>query len=174
MRRKHPKILRELPPEVVEAVNSLIIAGHTYQEIVDFLKSKGHEISRASVGRYSKDFLPRLERLKVVKEQARAIIENNADAPATEMAEAANQLAMQLIMEHLMTLPDLEGEKATEVLKALARLEQSSVARERLKLEYRAKAESVVSGLRDEELSGKSPEEIREIISRRIREEYGG
>lgn len=172
-RRRHSKITRELPPEIVEAVNQKLVDGFTYEEIANWLRSLGHEVSRSTVGRYGKEFLSKLERLKLAKEQAKAIVSEMGDAPATELHEAANQLAVQLIMETLIRVPDLEGEKVSELLKALAHLERSSVSREKLKAEFRQKAEATVSGLRDEELAGKSPEEIREIIRRRIREEYG-
>jgi len=171
--RRHYKV-HSLPPELREAVDELILQGVHYRDIAAFLRERGHEIGKSSVARYGKDFLARLERVKLIRDQARAILEAKPDAPATELAEAASLLAQQLIMETLMKLDNVDGEKVSSLLLALAKLEQSGVARERLKLEYRAKAESVVSRLHDEELAGKSPEEIRELIRRRIREEYGG
>lgn len=163
-RRKHHKITRELPDELIEVVNKLLVEGTTYREIADFLREKGHEISKSSVQRYGKDFLARLERLRVVKEKARAIIEDDPDRPATEMAEAANLLAMNLIMETLEQLDDLSGEKVTELLKALARLEQSGVARERLKLSYRKKADRAVKNIEDSVKSKNlDPETLRMI-----------
>jgi hypothetical protein len=134
-RRKHHKVL-EFPPEIVETLNKKLVDGYTYQEIAEWLKQMGHEVGKSSIGRYGKDFLSRLERLKLIKDQAKAIVETNPDAPTTEMAEAANQLAIQLITEALMQVDNLEGAKITEVFKALALLERSGVAREKLKYEY--------------------------------------
>jgi len=154
-RRKHFKI-EALPTGIMEAVNRKLVEGHTYQEITEWLNQLGHEVSKSSVGRYGKDFLSRLERLKVVKEQAKAIVEVNPDAPATEMAEAANQLATQLIMEFLMELDisDLQEAKVTEILKALAKLEASGVRREQLKFNFNkgveAAVERIKAGLRAE------------------------
>lgn len=165
-RRSHPKLL-QFPQELVEAVNQLIVKGYTYQEVTDFISQRGHEISVGSVKRYGKNFLARLERLKVVKEQARTIVQENADAPATEMAEAANQLATQLIMEHLMEVSDLEGEKVTEILKALSRLEQSGVAREKLKMEFKKKVKTALEAFKKEvyaELEGQEPELCERLI----------
>jgi hypothetical protein len=146
-RRKHSKI-DQLPEEVVKAVHELLVSpGVTYNDVVSWLKQKGHEVSKSAVGRYSQHFLGRLERLQAVKDQAKAIIEANPDAPATEMHEAANQLAVQLIMEKLMELPDLEGAKITEILKALALLERSAVSREKLKMEFRSKVQQAVDNI---------------------------
>ena len=172
-RRKHPKVAT-LSPELQEAINQRLLEGWTYQDLADWLNEKGHAVSKSSIGRYGKEFHQKLERVKLLRDQAKAIMDSNADAPATELAEATSQLAVSLIMETLMQLDDLQGAKVTELLKVLPRLEQSGVMRERLKLDFRQKAETVVSGLDDESLEGKSPEEIREAIRRRIREEYGG
>lgn len=133
-RRKHYKI-EQLPKEIVTVINNKLTDGCTYEEIAEWIKSMGHDVGKSSVGRYGKDFLSRLERLKVVKEQAKTIVENN-DGPTTQMAEAANQLAMQLIMETLMKVDNLEGAKITELFKAISLLERSGVAREKLKYEF--------------------------------------
>lgn len=154
-RRKHYKI-ETFPREIVDAINKKLVDGYTYEEVAAWLNELGHNIGKSSVGRYGKDFLSRLERLKVVKEQAKAIIDVNPDAPATEMAEAANQLATQLIMEFLMQvdLSDMEEAKVTEVLKALSHLERSGVQREKLKFDYNrgveAAAEKIKENLRNE------------------------
>ncbi len=147
-RRKHSKIERELPPELVEEINARLVEGHTYQEVADWLRQMGHQVSKSSVGRYGKDFLARLERLRIVRDQARAIVEDNADRPATELNEAASALASQLITEALLAAGDAgQGldKKVTEAIKALALLERSAVARERLKLEFKQKAEAAVA-----------------------------
>jgi len=150
MRRKHSKIETELPPEIVEEVNARLVEGHTYLEVADWLKELGHQVSKSSVGRYGKDFLSRLERLRVVKDQARAIVEESGDRPATEMHEAANQLAVQLIMETLITVPDMKEAEITEVLKALSQLERSAVSREKLKYEFTKGVAAGLSRLKEE------------------------
>lgn len=149
-RRKHYKV-ETFPAEVVEVINRKLVEGYTYQQVTDWLNQLGHEIGKSSVARYGRDFLSRLERLKVVKEQAKAIVETNPEAPATEMAEAANQLATQLIMEFLMQLDldDLQQAKVTEILKALARLEQSGVRREQLKLNFNRGVDAAAAKIKE-------------------------
>ncbi|KEQ23420.1 phage protein Gp27 family protein [Paenibacillus tyrfis] len=139
-RRKHSKVL-QLPPEIVEAVNKKLTTGTTYREIADWInqmaEDTGVEISHMSVQRYGKDFLSRLERLKVVNEQAKAIVETHGEGPDTALAEAANKLALQLVMETLMTAQNtLEDEKLTNVMRALTQLQRSSVATEKLKFTF--------------------------------------
>lgn len=153
-RRRHSKITSILPPELVEAINKRLVGGDTYQEITDLINRSGHEISRSSVGRYGKDFLTRLEKLRVVKEQAKAIVTETKDGPATELAEASNQLALQKIMEYLMKVDNLDDSKATEVFKALALLQRANVQVEKLKLDYNrgidAASEKIKAGLKEE------------------------
>lgn len=150
MRRKHYK-LEDLPPDIVNVVNQKLVDGFTYREVAEWLSRLGHDVSKSSVGRYGKDFLSRLERLKVVKEQARTIVQANPDAPATEMAEAANQLATQLIMEFLMKLDvsHLEDAKVTEILTALAKLEASGVRREQLKFNFNKGVDAAAARIKE-------------------------
>ncbi len=165
--RRHSKITRELPSELIEVVNQKLVGGFTYLEIAEFLKGLGHEISQASVGRYGRDFLSKLEKLKLVKEQARAIL-TETEGLSLEMEEASVQMALSKIMEFLMELDSLQGEKAHKIMMALARIQSSSVSRERLKMDYRKKAqaaaEEVTKVAKSGGLSDAAVEEIRTKI----------
>ena len=159
-RRKHPRITTELPKDLVRAINERLVAGETYESIAAYLRERGHDISKSSVGRYGKDFLSKLERLRIVKEQARTIMSEGKDGPALEMTEAATQLALQLIME------DLRDAKSSDILKALALLERSAVQREKLKMEAGRMMEAAVAQIKaslQEELA-KSPEVLTRLV----------
>jgi len=150
-RRKHHKIAKELPKELVSEINKRLVDGATYDQITEFIKNEGYKIGRSSVGRYSKDFLTRMERLRIVRDQAKAIVEDDPEAPATQMAEAANNLAMQLVMEILMEadVGNLQEEKLSQVLKAAAQLQRSSVAIEKLKMEFNKGVTAAVAKLKE-------------------------
>ena len=107
-RRKHSKITSALPQDLVQVINERLVDGETYESIAAYIRAQGHEVSKSAVGRYGKDFLSKLERLRVVKEQARAIVSEGKDGPALEMTEAATQLALQLIMERLVSVENLD------------------------------------------------------------------
>lgn len=154
-RRKHSKVL-QLPPEIVEAVNKQLTSGVPYERIAawinDMSEETGVEVSHMAVHRYGKGFLGQLEKLRIAREQARAIVEDNKDRPATEMTEAASNLAVQMIQEYFMKAQNEGGEidkGLIETMKALAQLERSSVAREKLKLEFRQKAEQAVKAIEE-------------------------
>ncbi|GAB6173290.1 MAG: DUF3486 family protein [Desulfitobacteriaceae bacterium] len=170
-RRKHHKVTTDLPPELVDEVNRLLVDGRGYQEIADWLKQMGRSISKSSVGRYGKDFLTRLERLKIVRDQARAIVDTNPDRPATELNEAASTLASQLITEALMAAQDAGGEldkKVIEAIKALSMIEKSSVARERLKLEFKQKADAAVKQIEETAKNKNLDQETLQLIKEQI------
>lgn len=166
-RRKHSKITSILPAELVEAINHRLVNGETYEQIAAFVRGEGHEISKSSVGRYGKTFLSKLERLKIVKEQAKAIVTESKEGPSLEMTEAATQLALQLIMEKLVLTDNLDDTKTGEILKALALLERSAVQREKLKLDATKALDIAVKQIKDElqaELI-KQPEILAKIVT---------
>lgn len=167
-RRRHSKITSELPPALVEALNAKLLEGFTYEEITQWLVGEGHPISRSAVGRYSKDFLTRLERLKNVRDQAKAIVDDASDDPQTAMAEATSQIAFQLLMEALMEAGD-KGPKGLDktmidAIKALAQLEKSGVDREKLKQHHREKVKKVAEDVEKRAAAaGLKPEELKYI-----------
>ncbi|MGE5551910.1 MAG: phage protein Gp27 family protein, partial [Bacteroidota bacterium] len=80
VQRKHFKV-QELPEELRAAIDEQITRGVHYRDIAEYISQMGHEIGKSSVARYGKDFLTRLERIRVVRDQARAIVEADPDAP---------------------------------------------------------------------------------------------
>ena len=145
--RGHPKIA-ELPAELRDAIHRKFTEGFTYQEISQWITDEGHPISRSAVGNYGKEFLSKMESLKLAREQARTIVDEGSDKPATELIEADSSLTQQLILEHLVNNNiDLTKVKADRLIQALSMLERSTVARERLKLESRRKADEAVKNI---------------------------
>lgn len=167
MNRRHSKI-SQLPASLRDEVNRQFVAGHTYQEITDWLKQMGQQISRAAVGREGKGYLANLDRVKTSREQATAIVEEAGAKGALAMEEAAAVMAAERIMNFLIELPTMEGEEASKVMMALARLQTSSVQREKLKMDFKAKAaqaaDAAVKIAKAEGLSDELAEQIKKKI----------
>lgn len=163
-RRTHPKIA-DLPDDLREQIHKKITEGYTYQEISEWITSAGHPISKSAVGSYGKNYLTKLEKLRLAREQARTIVEEGSDKPATELIEAASSLTQQLVLEYLVDNSlDLSEVRADRLIQALSMLEKSTVAREKLKLESRRKAEMAVKNIEDVAASkGIDPETLRKI-----------
>jgi hypothetical protein len=152
-RRKRYKI-NELPEEIIEAVNRQVASGKVgYREIADWinqLEVKGDDgetitVGKSSVQRYSKEFLAKMDRMRIISEQAKALVEANPDAPDTVLVTAANKLAVSVILETLTAAQGaIQGEKMTDVMKALAHLQRATATTEKLRLDYLKKASAAV------------------------------
>ncbi|WP_035296183.1 phage protein Gp27 family protein [Brevibacillus thermoruber] len=130
--RSHSKVTK-LPTELQKAINDAIVNGRlTYKQIHEMVVSAGHNISEASLQRYGKKFLAKLEAISIARDQAKAIIES-CNGPNTDMAEATSTVAFQILMEMLVNSPKKPGKATLDAIKALATLERSTIAREKLK-----------------------------------------
>jgi predicted ATP-grasp superfamily ATP-dependent carboligase len=137
-RRSHSNV-NKLPETVKAALNEQLLAGVTYDEIIARLRDGGYPVSRSAVGRHGKKYLAAFERLRRAREAARLIAEDNAERPSTEVHEANNALASQLIMEMLIDDETDPGDKLKAV-KALTELQNAQVGTERLKIASRKAA----------------------------------
>lgn len=122
-----------------------------YEEFVADCQQRGIDVSVSSAHRYGQSFKDRLERLRVVTEQARAVV---AESPDDE--GAMNEALMRLVQNQLFDLLekcnfDTEGMTLTQVARAIADLGRASVsqkklaaeARERVLAEQKTKLESL-------------------------------
>lgn len=164
--RRHSRIGDELPQELKREVDRLLVEGNvTYDDIKAFLEEKGYDISRSAIGRYGKEFLASYQRLRVIEEKSRALVSEAGDGMVLE--EAAAKIFAQKIVEAQL----LEGFDILEnprLIADFAKLQSSTVARERFKRELKEKvektAESVVKTARQGGLSDEKAEEIRKKI----------
>ena len=164
--RRHSKISSEIPPELRRQVDTLLVEGNTYEEIKDFLASKGYEIGRSSIGRYGKDFLTYYQRLKVIEDKSKTLV-SEAGKDVLTLEEAASKLFVQMILE-----AQFKGEfdpiKLPRLVSDFAKLQASSVLRERMKMEFKQKvtkaADEVVKVAKAGGLTPEKAEEIRKKI----------
>lgn len=133
--RSHGKI-DNLPAPLRLEVENRLLGGDTYQEISQYLAEQGEEVHLSSVGRYGKKFLKRFESVRVAKEFAKLLAEDNADRPSTELHEANNLLASQLIMEAMVS-DDMPAEDRAKIASSIASLQRAQVSNEKLKLQAR-------------------------------------
>lgn len=141
--RRHGRIRDELPAEIREQVDRLLIeGGSTYDDIKAYLDAEGYDISRSAIGRYGADFMNTYQRLRVVEEKSRALVSEAGDGMVLE--EAAGKLFAQMILEAQMD-GSLDITKLPRIISDFARLQASTVLRERLKKEFRNKAEKAVA-----------------------------
>lgn len=139
--RSHGKI-DNLPTPLKREVENRLLEGETYENISNYLKEQGEEVHLSSVGRYGKKFLKRFESVRVAKEFAKLLAEDNADRPSTELHEANNLLASQLIMEAMVS-EDMDAEERSKIAKSIASLQRAQVSNEKLKIQARKESGAV-------------------------------
>ncbi len=133
--RSHGKI-DKLPVELKKQVEEKLLSGETYEEVSDWLKTQGEDVHLSSVGRYGKKFLNKFESVRMAKEFAKLLAEDNVDRPATELHEANNLLASQLIMEAMID-DSMDAKDRADAAKSIASLQRAQVSNEKLKLDAR-------------------------------------
>ena len=85
--RSHGKI-EALPESLKRKVEEKLLTGETYEGIASYLQEQGEDVHFSSVGRYGRKFLNKFESVRIAKEYARLLSEDNAERPATELHEA--------------------------------------------------------------------------------------
>lgn len=133
--RSHGKIDR-LPDGLKKEVELRLLNGETYERISEYLQEHGEDVHFSSVGRYGRKFLKKFESVRIAKEFAKLLAEDNVDRPTTELHEANNLLASQLIMEALVD-DEMDADERSKMAKSIATLQRAQVSNEKLKLESR-------------------------------------
>ena len=163
--RRHSKVETELSAEIKTQVDRLLIENATYEEIAEFLKTKGHDISKSSIGRYGKDFLNRYKRLRMIEDQSRTLVSEAGSGMVLE--EAASKIFSQQIIEMLLDA-GMEPKSLPKLAMAFSMLQSSSVSREKLKSDLVRRvakvSEDVTKIAKKSGLSDNAASQIREKI----------
>jgi len=145
VRRKHGRVRDELPVEIREQVDRLLIEpGNTYDDIKAFLDEQGFDISRSAIGRYGQDFLNTYQQLKIIEDKSRVLVSEAGDGMVLE--EATAKMFSQMILEAQLS-GKLDIKKLPRIISDFARLQASSVLRERLKKEVSKRADKALDNI---------------------------
>lgn len=143
--RSHGKI-EALPDRLKKQVEEKLLAGETYENIASYLQENGEDVHFSSVGRYGRKFLNKFESVRIATEYARLLAEDNVDRPATEIHEANNLLASQLIMQALVD-DEMDADERADIVKSIASLQRAQVSNEKLKIQARKERGAVHTAL---------------------------
>ncbi len=139
--RSHSKI-EKLPEALKKEVENKLLEGETYESISDYLIEQGEDIHYSSVGRYGRKFLKKFENVRIAKEFAKLLAEDNVDRPTTELHEANNMLMSQIIMETLVD-DEMDIKEKADAARSIASLQRAQVSNEKLKMEARKESGAV-------------------------------
>jgi len=135
-KRRHYKVEKLSCREIIDRMLS---EGYTYDEIAAAVAEAGEKISTSSLARYHNSFELVAENVRKTREQMKVLIEAVRESPGTDLAEVANQVMMQGLVERLAKAKGAREFDQLPLDKAgrlVADLERSAVAREKLKFEF--------------------------------------
>lgn len=115
-----------LPDPLRDTVNQMLLSGHTYKEIVGFLKDNGHELSQMSVHRYAEKYMTTVEMLQLSQENFRMLAEEAEKYPGLDFTEVGLRIAGQHMLNALTSTQaeqweDVAPDKIVKNLTALSR-----------------------------------------------------
>jgi hypothetical protein len=134
--------VEQLPPEIKAWLDQALVQSNfsQYELLSAELKKRGCEISKTGLHRYGQDFEERLKTLRMVTEQARAVVQAAPDDDG-----AVNDALVRLTQEKMFgILMELEVDPTsidlTKLARAVAELGKASVAQKRWQIEARKSA----------------------------------
>jgi len=170
---RRSKVL-DLPAAVKKWLDGALIDGNFsgYEELAAELKGRGYDISKSGLHRYGSSFDDRLRALKLVTEQAKAVV-----LAAPDEEDAVTEALVRLTQEKLFTVVmdlnvDPEKVNLSSITRSIAELARSSVNQKKYAAEVRAKDAEKLTKLEGEAKSGKSTLDLETI--KRIREQLYG
>jgi len=164
-KRRHSKFF-SFPPQVQEEVKALLIEPNTtYDDVVQFLKSKGYEWSDSGVERFSKFFFNEIRETEMLRDQAAMLLNEPERALELEKLTATmitKRLAMAMQVESFDIL------KNAKMIDAFAKLQRASTQREQYTAEVQARvrktADAVVKIVKRHGISAATAEDIKNKI----------
>lgn len=159
-----------LPKEVKEWLDRALVESNFsgYKLLAEEMKARGYEISKSAIHRYGQDFEDRLKTLKMVTEQARAVVQAAPDEDGA-VNDALVRLTQEKLFSVLMEIEvDPENVDLAKLARAVAELGKASVLQKRWLSEVRAKAEAAAANVekiaKKGGLSSDSVEQLRREI----------
>ncbi len=131
--RRRSKIETQMPIELREQLNRLLLEkAYTYQEVSDWCKQKGFDISKSAIGRYGKEFFEAYAKIKRFEDQSKAI--KSTPGENLSMEEATGKLLTQKIWASLLA-EDIDILEQSKIISAFAALQNANVRREQTKIQ---------------------------------------
>jgi len=159
----------ELPEELTEQVESMLIdTSITYTDISDYIKSKGHDISKSAIGRYALRTNTATQRLLEAQEQTRMLVEAIKKNPDADYTEGALQIMSGELTKKFAQAQeewdDMPLDKAARVMVSLSR---TKIYKDKIRAELAQEAKIALAEFKKEvyaELEGVEPELCERLV----------
>lgn len=167
--RKHSKI-DALTPELRETVEQMLLAGETYNAIVDYLQQQGVGLSIASVCRYARAYAANVEQLQIAQENFKHMMTELEKYPDLDTTEAISRIASQQMLTALARASEEEW-KAVSPDKLIAQangLIRAAAYKKRIETQNQDAADAgfnSIKGVLFEAMAKEQPELYRKVVS---------
>lgn len=169
----------ELPEELrLEVDRMLADTSNTYQYISSFLKGKGYEVSKSSIGRYSMRSHAAMQRLLEAQMQTERMMQIVKHNPEVDYTEASMMMLMDGLVNKLATaeeeFEEMPLDKAGRLIVSLSR---TKAYKDKVRQELKKKAEIAFAELegqimkvigQNEESAGKLKQILQEAKERMV------
>jgi len=133
-----------------------------------FLKAKGYDISKSSVGRYAARTNNATQRLLEAQEQAKALIEVIKKNPDADYTEGAIQIATGELTKRIASAQEeWDDLPLDQAVRAIDRLSRTKVYKDKVRAELAEKMKVALEQFKKEvyaELEGREPELMDKLI----------
>lgn len=99
-RRRTGKVAR-LPEVLLGSVEKMLLAGVTYREIVEYLRTHDEILSRQAVCNYARKFLATTQQLRMAQENYKVLLEEMKRMPEVDMGEAILRVMGNALLNRL-------------------------------------------------------------------------
>ncbi len=143
--RRRSRIETELPVDLRQQLNRVLLEGATYDDAAAFLAAQGFDISRSSVGRYGKEFFEAYQKIVQFEDQSRAL--TSATEKGMPMEEAVGKMLLQKVMAALVD-GSADVMEVPRLISDVAKLQRSHVAMAQWKREIEKRADKAVENIK--------------------------
>ncbi|ACV64892.1 hypothetical protein Dtox_4225 [Desulfofarcimen acetoxidans DSM 771] len=145
VRRTRSKI-DALPPELKDAVEQMILnpVQFTYQDISEFLKDKGHEISYVAVYRYARRMNANIQMIVAAQENFQRLTEEMEKYPELDFVEVIQRILARQLVDRLSSAPDEQWDdlELDKTIKDAVALSRAATYKKRMDVQMRDKQEA--------------------------------
>lgn len=163
--RRRTKIETDLPRDLREQLNRLLLEGMTYEEGAAWCQRHGHDISKSSLGRYGKTFFEAYQKIIQFEDQSRAL--TSAVDEGMPMEEAVGKMLLQKVMAALID-GSADVTENSRLLSDVAKLQSAHVQRNKFKIDLETRAKKTADEVDKIVKKGGLSEAVAEDIRARI------
>lgn len=163
----------ELPEEVRLQVDRLLAdTSNTYQDISNWLKNEGYDVSKSSIGRYSMRSSSAVQRLLDAQLQTERLLQVVKHNPEVDYTEASMMMLMDGLVNKLATAEEefdaMPLDKAGRLIVSLSR---TKAYKDKVRQEMKKKAELAFAEMESEMMKvirqdEESAEQLKAILQR--------